>query len=220
MRRIRGLNGTCIVSLAFAAGLFAAPAFAADIIETQPVTDPLPPSQTNLLWDGAYVGLYGGYNWLASRIGGNPDVDGIDGLTGGGYVGYNYQFDQNWVAGIEGMGGVSGAENSFGGVNVEQNWEASLRGRMGYAFENSMVYGLAGLAGTKASVSTPTGSDSRVNLGWTIGAGIETHLTENITARAEYDYSDYGARKYSLGGGNGDVGLNSHALKLGIGLKF
>ncbi|MCB1455260.1 MAG: porin family protein [Nitratireductor sp.] len=215
MRTVRGLTGISLVAI-----LLASPAMAADIIETQPVTDPLPPSQTNLLWSGPYVGIYGGYNWLASRIGGNPDVDGIDGLTGGGYAGYNVQFDQNWVAGIEGMAGVSGAENTFGNVNVEQNWEASLRGRMGYAFENSMVYGLAGLAGTKATVTTPTGSDSAINLGWTIGAGLETHLTENVTARVEYDYSDYGSRNYSLGGGNGDVSLDSHSLKLGVGLKF
>ncbi|MFZ1815737.1 MAG: outer membrane protein [Rhizobiaceae bacterium] len=200
--------------------LLAGQAHAADVIETRPPEDPLPPSVTNLLWAGPYIGVYGGYNWLSSGITGQPDVDGIDGLTGGLYAGYNHQFDNNWVAGIEGMGGMSGAENTFGGVNVEQDWEASLRGRMGYAFENSMVYGLAGVAGTKASVSTPTGADSKVHLGWTIGAGLETHLTESVTARVEYGFSDYASRNYSLGAGSGNVDLTSHAVKLGIGVKF
>lgn len=209
-----------VAAAALGAVLFAwGAARAADVIVEQP-PEPPAPSVSSYLWTGPYIGLHGGYNWLGSELSGQPDIDGIDGLTGGGYLGYNYQFDNNWVAGFEGMAGVSGAENSFGGVNVEQDWEASLRGRIGYAFENSMVYGLAGLAGTRANVSDATGSDSNVHLGWQVGAGLETFLTQNVTGRIEYDYTDYASRGYSLGASSPDVGLNSHSVKVGIGLKF
>lgn len=208
------------VALALALSGAAFPAFAADVIYDQAPEPPLPPQQTNLLWSGPYVGIYGGYNWLKADISPGPSIDGIDGLNGGAYAGWNWQLDPSWVVGLEGTLGINGAENSFGGYNVEQGWDASLRARLGYAFDSSMIYGLAGLAGTHAEVADATGSDSNVHLGWTIGAGLETMLTENVSARAEYNFSDYGSQEYSLGASTPDVSLDNHAIKVGIGLKF
>ena len=200
--------------------LLAMPALAADLVPEQ-VPEPPSTVETDVfLWSGAYAGLYGDYGWMASTIENAPDVDGIDGIGGGFYAGYNHQFASNWVAGLEGTAGYSGLENSFAGHTVEQNWDASLRGRMGYAFENSMIYGLAGLAGTSLDVSDGSGGDSKVHLGWQIGAGLETFLTKNVAARIEYNYSDYAARTHSLGAGNSDVDATSHAMKVGIGFKF
>lgn len=209
-----------LVSATAAIILSAGAAGAADAVYDQAPEPPLPPSQTNLYWNGAYVGVYGGYEWLKAGISPGSEIDGIDGLTGGVFGGYNYEFVPNWVAGVEATGGLGDAENSFGGNTVEKEWDASLRARLGYAFERSMVYGLAGFAGTKAEVSDATGTDSNVHLGWTIGAGYETFLADNITARVEYNYSDFGSRDYSLGAGSTNVDLDSHAIKLGVGLKF
>jgi outer membrane immunogenic protein len=195
-------------------------ASAADIIEQPPQGDVTPPQTQPLLWSGLYTGLYGGYVWLDSSAGAAGSVDHLDGLVGGAYAGVNYQNPSNWIAGIEGMAGVSGADSSTAGLTVTQDWEASLRGRMGYAFENSMIYGLAGLAGAKFDVSNAAGSDSNMHLGWQIGAGMETFLTKNVTARVEYNFSDYGARDYNLGGGPASVDASGHAIRLGVGVKF
>ena len=205
---------------AFAAGLcMSSASLAADAILDQAPEAPFPPQQTNLLWSGAYVGAYGGYNWMNADL--SPgQLNGIHGLNGGAFLGYNYQLDNNFVVGLEGMGGISGAEASNGGTRIEQEWDASLRARMGYAFENSMVYGLAGVAGTRATATDATQNDSQTHLGWIVGAGLETFITENITARVEYDFANYGAAEYDLGATNPDIALRDHAIKLGIGLKF
>ncbi len=208
-----------LAGAAFAVSLLCAgPVFAADVIEQTP-EPPLPPQQTNLLWSGAYVGAYGGYNWMKADL--SPGaVDGIHGLDGGAFIGYNHQLDNNFVVGLEGMGGISGVEGSDGGTSIEENWDASLRARMGYAFENSMIYGLGGVAGTRATASEGGDEDTQMHLGWTVGAGLETFLTDNVTARVEYDYANYGKREYDLGTSNPDIGLTDHSIKLGIGLKF
>lgn len=210
-----------LLGAALAASLAAAgPVLAADILTEQPPEPPMPPQQTNLLWSGPYAGLFASYGRLNGDVSPGTDIDGIDGVGFGAYGGYNYQFDNNWVAGFEGQIGGSHAENSFDGLDVEQGLEASLRARMGYAFDNSMLYGLAGLAGTRAEVSDGTGSDSNTHLGWVIGAGLETMLTDRVSARVEYDFSKYGSEQYSLGSSSPDVALSGHAIKVGVGLKF
>ncbi len=219
MRFMNSIFSLRLSGAAFAAVLMSSgAAFAADVIEQTP-EPPLPPQQSNLLWSGAYAGVYGGYNWMHADL--SPGtVNGIHGLDGGAFLGYNYQLDNNFVVGLEGMAGISGAEGSEGGTSVEEEWDASLRARMGYAFENSMIYGLAGVAGTRASAADATGSDTHTHLGWTVGAGLETFLTDNVTARVEYDYADYGKQEYDLGATNPDISLTDHSIKLGIGLKF
>lgn len=196
-------------------------ASAADAILEPPPQPPEPVVEQVLLWTGPYIGAYGGYSWLDPTLSPGPETDSIHGATGGGYVGYNFQFDNNWVTGVEAMGGFSGVEDTVAGYTIKQDWEASLRGRLGYAFENSMLYGLAGLGATKAEVTLPGGSDSNVHLGWNIGAGLETYITDNVTARVEYDFSDYQSQDYNLGGGpSTGVDFTGHAVKLGVGVKF
>lgn len=213
------VSGRLILTAFLALAAFTRPAAAADAV-TVPLEEVAPPQADPLLWSGLYTGIYGGYMWLNSSADPFASPDNLHGLTGGAYVGLNHQFANNWITGIEGTAGLSGAESSNAGISIEQDWEASLRGRMGYAFENSMIYGLAGLAGAKFDVSDPTGSDSRVHLGWQIGGGMETFLTQNVTARVEYNYSDFGSRTYTLGAGPASVDANGHAVKLGLGLKF
>jgi outer membrane immunogenic protein len=200
-----------------------APARAADLVDNQQSPEPpaVYPVAGTYLWNGPYIGVYGGYKSLNADISSRPDVNSVDGLAGGVYGGYNYQFNQNWVGGLEGTFGLSGADDAFGGTSVDQDWEASLRARMGYAFSNSMIYGLAGVAGSDVNASTVNGKDSNLLLGWQIGAGLETFLTQNVTGRVEYDYTDYAARSYSLGAsGSPDIGLAGHTIKIGVGFKF
>ncbi|GIL03256.1 MAG: outer membrane protein [Alphaproteobacteria bacterium] len=200
--------------------LLALPSGAADLPAEQPPAPPEPVPAATLLWSGTYVGVYGGYNWLDASLSGLPDVDSIHGPTGGAYLGYNYQFPSNWVTGLEGMAGISGASASNAGNRVEQDWEASLRARLGYAFENSLLYGLAGLAGSGVTAADATGSDDRVVLGWQVGAGLETFLTDNVTGRIEYGYTDYGSRDFSLGASAPAIDLGGHSVRIGLGFKF
>jgi len=94
------------------------------------------------------------------------------------------------------------------------DWFATLRGRVGASVTpDALIYATGGLAvaeiktagtisGFSASVdengnvtATPAGVafyDHRTKAGWTAGAGLEAHLSGNLTGKVEYLYLDFG----------------------------
>jgi outer membrane immunogenic protein len=184
-------------------------------------------------WSGFYVGANAGYghanaDWT-NRVSTVPFADylpgatfshGIDGLTGGGQVGYNFQRGR-WVYGVEAMFDVSAIAASRLSDNIfsamDDSFEARVRalalvsGRLGYAWDNLLAYAKAGfaLANVKASVSdasgvtTGAGSDSQWRSGPAFGMGIEYGVTPSLSIGIEYDYIRLSAASYQLGGGAG-----------------
>lgn len=183
----------------------------------QPSFDPVANSS---VWTGAYAGVHGDVKWRKVGVMGSEDIDLNHSPGIGGYIGYNQEIYGPIVGGLEVMGGYSGKSKSNGGYTAEQDWEASLRARMGYALEQNLFYGLAGVNTSRMTVSNATGSDTNWMKGWSVGAGVERQLTENIIGRIEYDYSRYGKTEFETGGPNRDVDLTDHGIKLGVGLKF
>ena len=206
------------ITLALAATAMALPlslqARAADAIAEAPPAPPVADVATApaYLWAGGYAGVYGGYKW------GETDVTSDDdGWNGGVYGGYNWQAD-NFVYGIEGDLGYSGADGGNALASTDQGAEGSLRARIGYDMNPFLVYGTAGVAATNLEVTTATGSEDNTMVGYTVGAGVETFLTENVTARVEYRYSDYGSEDFDAAGIS--TGFDDHSVRAGIGLKF
>ena len=76
------------------------------------------------------------------------------------------------------------------------------------------------MAGTELELDGPGGSDSQALWGWTAGAGGEAMVTDNITARVEYRYSDYEDETFDLGGVDVDSDFTTHSIRGGVGLKF
>jgi outer membrane immunogenic protein len=68
--------------------------------------------------------------------------------------------------------------------------------------------------------SNAAGSYSYSALGYTVGAGAEAMVTNNITARIEYRYTDYQKNDFNVGGANISRGYDEHSVKVGIGMKF
>lgn len=193
-------------------------AFAADAILEQPPEPPvasLDPTPS-YLWSGGYVGGFGAYEWGEYSAQGGADANG---LSGGLYGGYNWQTG-SWVYGGEADIGLSGVEESANGVTAEQGVFGSLRARMGYDVNPFLVYATGGVAATRNTLTNGAGSDSQTHIGWTAGAGVEGFVTEDITARVEYRYSDYGTENYNLGGTAISSGFDDHSVRLGIGVKF
>ena len=112
------------------------------------------------------------------------------GFTGGGILGYNWQID-HMVLGVEtdlNYCGLSGSRHAtfsdpsapFASTKIssDSNWYGILRGRAGYAADNLLLYGTAGLAyggfDTKdCEAGTKVASSNFLGVGWTAGAGIE-----------------------------------------------
>ena len=191
---------------------------AADIPVGAPATgDPVGISPSDRDWSGIYLGVLLGYSFGESDLEPGPNVD-TDGFDGGVYAGYNYQFN-NWVTGVEADMVLSDVEGAGAGTKVKQDWSASIRVRAGYSLESFLLYGTGGLAASGNELSGGGSKDSETLLGWTVGAGIESMITDNVTARVEYRYSGYEDKVFSLGAPTGSD-LTTSTVRAGVGVKF
>ena len=187
-------------------------------------------------WSGFYAGVVGGYGFgtTSTDIGGNTtDIDqngGIAGVT----AGYNAQVD-SMVFGVESdllWSDQSGNTTCTGGTEgcyADFNWTGSLRARAGYSFDPVLVYATGGLAAAGVNVNVDpatagtSGAHSDTYLGWTVGGGIEAKVSEALSAKAEYTYADYGtitSPANSIGAGENDISVTSHAVKFGLNYHF
>lgn len=152
-----------------------------------PLKAPPPPPAFD--WSGWYVGLNLGYSWGRSW----SDVTGttavpstfafttstsMDGWLGGGQIGYNWQFNKNWLLGVEadiqgtGQRGTAYAPtytfgfpgvpliNATGSLEQKLPWFGTLRARLGFEpSDHWLLYATGGLAyGEVDSTATATTS--------------------------------------------------------------
>ncbi|MGH6801633.1 MAG: outer membrane protein, partial [Methylocella sp.] len=165
-------------------------AFAADLPSRAPPPVYLPPPPV-FTWTGLYVGLNAGYEWAASRSVNTTAVPVFaaptfetelalssalatgtahvnpNGFIGGGQIGYNLQWANNFVVGIEAdIQGIAGTNRtgSFSGSgnptafpaetivstvqsNKRINYLGTVRGRVGFLMTPTLlIYGDGGLA--------------------------------------------------------------------------
>lgn len=197
-------------------------AFSADAIKPEPFTQPMPvvSQAPQNIWEGGYTGLYLGYGLNKSKT--NAAEIGTQKYNApqfGAYAGWNIQNGQ-LVYGVEGDAGLNWAKKSKNDVQTKLGFDGSVRGRVGLALGPIMPYITAGVAGTQASLKKGDYSQKKFRAGWTAGAGAEAFITENVVARAEYRYTDFGKKAYDLGGENVRSGLKSHSVRLGLAYKF
>jgi outer membrane immunogenic protein len=148
----------------------------------------------------------------------NSANNAADGPVGGGQIGYNWQIT-NWLVGLEadiqasrniGSSSITCLACSDDHANIVTNlnqsldWFGTFRGRAGIlATPDAFFYATGGLAYGQVNVGgsatgnfnmttvlLPNSSSTRV--GWTVGAGVETHIGGNWTAKLEYLYMDLG----------------------------
>lgn len=214
---MRNLTAALLVSAASIATISAANAAdAVDQIPEAPIAYEEPAAPVSN-WAGAYIGGYGAYDWGRFE---DSDRDGA--LGGGAYGGYNWQSGQI-VYGVEADIGYNGEEESpAAGVDGEAGVNGSLRARVGYDMNPFLIYGTAGVAlQDNELTNTVNGvSDSKTAVGYTVGAGVEAMVTNNITTRVEYRYTDFGSKDYNLGTSTVSSGYDDHSVKVGIGVKF
>ena len=218
--RMRMVMAAAAISFFAAPGLSMNPVMAADLGQVAPVpVGPAPVVAAPVAdWSGFYIGALLGYTWgdAEDDAGNSADIDGFD---GGAYIGANYQWNQ-YVLGVEADALVSGADGSGGGISANQDWSGSLRARAGIALDQFLLYGTGGVAVTGVEVSDATTSDDNTHWGWTLGAGAEALLRDNVTARMEYRYTDYEGETYTLSSGPTEADLQTHSVRAGVGLKF
>lgn len=201
----------------------AAPAMAADVVYQEPAAPaPIFESAPISSWAGPYVGAQVGYGFKG-RVSGPGGTIGTEGWTGGVFGGYNFQ-DGQFVYGIEGDINYSDIKGTDLGTHARTRVDGSIRGRAGVAVtDDILVYGTAGVAlANQRLTDVATGvNESKGLVGYTVGAGADVKLTEDVFARAEYRYTDYGSKTYTLPGvGSGSVDSSNHRVMVGLGVKF
>ena len=165
-------------------------------------------------WSGAYVG--GNATWQKGKFNGQGQDRG-HALGGGVYGGYNMQSGQ-MVYGGEADLNYSGVDNNNGVFNAKQGANGSIRGRVCVDLNPVLVHGTAGIAASNVEVNKGGAKDDATLLGWTAGAGVEAFVTDNVTARVEYRYSDYGKKDFH--GAGVRSGFEDHSVRVGMGVKF
>ena len=203
------------VSLFIAVSVAPLSAWAAD----QPVVSPLDVAIANAAhdWAGVYLGINGGYAWGDFETSAG-DVSGDDAL-GGFQIGYNKQLG-SVVIGVEGDVQASAIEGASNGVSTSLDWFSTARGRVGYAFDSTLLYGTAGLAVGGVEATSAGGSDEKTSLGLAAGAGVEQAMTENLSLKAEYLYVDLENKTFDTGATNTNAEWDGHVMRFGANLKF
>lgn len=211
---------------------------AADVVPTEPAPEVAP---SGFSWSGGYAGVQGGYlrgttsvDYTTLPFFSDPDPDRF---TGGLYAGYNYQFQNGFVGGIEGDAALSNAKGRDAGWDAigpidedwasEVNWTAAIRARAGYAIDRTLLYVAGGVAfaGVELAVFESTVLRDRIPdtlTGWTIGIGAEQAIMSNLIARLEYRYSDFGTSDYPDIPNTMPLKINyqMHDVRLGLAYKF
>jgi outer membrane immunogenic protein len=220
-----------LIGISAAASLFATGALAADMAVKQPVYTKAPVYVEPVFnWTGFYVGGNLGYSWgrssdtsTATNGAGTTLVtatgrSNLDGIVGGGQIGYNWQM-ANWVWGLEAdiQGTDEKGSRSFicpavtclppaalalpdvnATLSQKIDWFGTVRGRAGIlAAPQVLLYATGGLAYGEIKTGETVGllntfSTSTTNVGWTVGAGVEGVIGGGWTAKLEYLYVDLG----------------------------
>jgi opacity protein-like surface antigen len=230
-------------------------------------------------WTGFYAGGFLGmaYGKTDFQFVGDPSTASnpfVMGALGGAEFGYNYQFANNWVLGVEGdigatnlkgaktCGQGTGIDNATGlivgsGFNPSAlvcentvNWMATVAARFGYAWNRTLfyvkaggawaddnvitncVYGPNNVVGVGASPLTSCVNQAGVGTngfstnghrsGWLLGFGTEFDLGHNWSAKAEWDYIDFGSRTALASDGTTtlrDAGAINQ-VKIGVNYRF
>ena len=186
--------------------------------------------------DAASVAFFG----PALAAGALPSVYGVNprGALGGGQIGYNWQAGA-YVFGVE--ADIQGADvkgsltlntlvapfNPITATATEKlDWFGTARGRVGFAANTALFYVTGGLAYGHVNhtffTGTPTGgpflqsafgSDSQVDVGYTVGAGVEWAFSNNWSVKGEYLYMDLGNRTTTAFGVTGTPAGATLALR-------
>jgi opacity protein-like surface antigen len=199
-------------------------------------------------WTGVYIGGNFGGAWSGLSPANFSDTLGSSFTAatnlqylGGGQIGVNYQFSNQFVVGAEAMfDWLPGTQLSpitatdpTGAVaanipNVSERSLATATGRLGYAWDRVLLYAkgggawvganspaisVGGVPASFASVSNPNG------FGYTAGLGVEWAFTNDWSLRFEYDYVGLPSQSYTVAAGTptfgGDViTLNDRSLSI------
>lgn len=214
---------------------------AADLYRAPPAPPPsyVPPVVAANTWTGFYAGINGGYGWgtgddaITYFEGADQSTRGQpEGGFGGGQIGYNYEVS-SFVFGVETDFQGAGISSSVGGTTAagvgftsQQNidWFGTVRGRLGYAFNQVLIYGTGGFAYGNVSQHANYGGDvfgsNTTQTGYAVGGGIEYKLNPAWSLKLEYQYINFGSETLTDSLGNTATPQDTSLQTARIGVNY
>ncbi|MBI5129936.1 MAG: porin family protein [Rhodopseudomonas palustris] len=203
-----------------------------------------PPVAVATSWAGPYLGLQAGY--LSGRRETSFPATGEfhfvdpEGFAGGLVGGFNWQWGRV-VAGLEadisyvdarqtidtGLANPSATQ-----LQSKLDWNGHVRGRLGYAFDNALIFMAGGLAMAGVhdtafdNLNGVSASWSGTRTGWSLGGGVDWRVARAVTVRLEYLYDNYGTTTLgaqtvgAVNFGERDAKLDAHTVRAGLNLHF
>lgn len=177
-------------------------------------------------FNGPSVGVQAGWNRTDARLpqGGNgiPGIDrSTDAFVGGAFLAYDDEVAPRIVIGGQAEFNVA-ASDDFGEVGetaarrVNPRYAFDLTARAGYlTTPATLLYVRGGYsnARVRTTIGTDAGdrSSSAHRDGWMIGGGAERMITDHVSARLEYRYTDLG---------EGPGRFDRHQVLIGAAYRF
>lgn len=194
-------------------------AHAADLI----IDEPAMPGVVEMTgeWDGVYLGGFVGYGFGENSAAGF-DPNELSGFLVGASIGANFTVTDGIVAGI--VGDVAWSNVGFdeeGEYSFQVDWLGSVRGRLGFDGGSFMPYLTAGVAfaSGEAHIYNDYVGPNQLHVGWTVGAGVEIAVTEDVSLDLLYRYSDLGEQTYQFPGDYPES-LTMSTIQAGLNWKF
>jgi outer membrane immunogenic protein len=136
-------------------------------------------------WAGFYAGIHAGSTFDDTVEVDNVEFSGDESFVGGVHVGYNWQRNSPWVFGVE-------ASLSFLDDDDVTDYLASVRGRLGYAFDRTLVYATGGVAflGYNEDIRVLDGAGRPFDIddtavGFVVGAGFDHKISDKVSIGLE-----------------------------------
>jgi outer membrane immunogenic protein len=239
---MRRLSPGLLVGLAVAASALASAASAADMpVPAAPAYTPPVYRPVIYDWTGIYGGVHVGAGVLDDVVTNTTTTALLNAgtqtklspfsLVGGAQAGFNIEFAP-FVLGAEGTftwSNISGtqvtpslqptlSENSVS----NPQWYATATGKAGFAANDFLFYAKGGAAwmgvhytqNVVAGIRQSGQTDVDTRSGFTVGGGVEFGMTENLSARLEYDFLDFGTKTYNFN----NLGFNPAGSAMGTPL--
>lgn len=187
-------------------------------------------------FNGPYVGIQGGYESTKASVSDTGlgafagtsfrDDISLTGFNGGVFAGYGKHVNNLYI-GTEAEGSFSNADSrtnlTVGAGTIEiklkhkYDYGASLKAGF-FPVKDTLLYGKIGFIRGKFEDESVHADD--VLTGAKFGIGTETLVSSNITARADWSYTNYGTAKYSDASQNGSADPSSSIFRLGLAYNF
>ncbi|CAN7518782.1 outer membrane beta-barrel protein [Mesorhizobium amorphae] len=187
-------------------------------------------------WTGFYVGGGLGAGASVHQLDVPPAAVTFNGIGGEGVfgeasIGYDQDFG-SWVAGVlvdaRYSGMTSEVEVPGGQINLDTDYGFDVLGRVGMKVnETTLAYALAGYSWQHfdLNASAPIGDIlDWGSSGFSVGGGLETAVSSNMTVGLEYRYSQFAEKDFSADLGLPDDSLTStpsfHTVRIDAKYKF